>query len=148
MLSNLGDVLKSKRSAVRTVGSKETVTAAVNAMAEQSIGALPVVDNGGLVGIVSERDVLKRLVNNRLDPDTTKVTDVMSANPVTATRPMQVLEAMRLMSSKQFRHLPIVEDGKLIGIVSLRDITDRIISEQGENMNSMINAVKKMAARY
>jgi CBS domain-containing protein len=148
MLANLGDILKSKRTALRTIGSADTVTTAVNAMAEQSIGALPVIDNGVLVGIFSERDVLKRLVNNRLDPDTTKVAEVMSPNPVTATREMKVFEAMRLMDAKQFRHLPVVEGGRLISIVSMRDIAARIISDQEESMNLMINAVKTVSGRY
>jgi CBS domain-containing protein len=148
MLANLGDILKSRGTALRTIGSADTVTTAVNAMAEQSIGALPVVDNGILVGIFSERDVLKRLVKHRLDPEKTKVAEVMSPNPVTATRGMNVFEAMRLMNVKQFRHLPVVEGGKLLSIVSMRDIAALIISDQEESMNLMINAVKTVSGRY
>jgi CBS domain-containing protein len=140
MQTDLGDILASKGAAVRTVEPTCTVARAVRAMAEEGIGALPVVDCGVLVGIFSERDVLIRLVNNRLDPDATMVAEVMSKNPVTGTRGMTLFEAMELMSAKRFRHLPIVQGDTLIGIVSMRDITARIISDQRESIEVMIRA--------
>lgn len=140
MQTDLGNILESKGTAVRTVDPACTVSDAVKAMADEGIGALPVVDYGILVGIFSERDVLIRLVNNRLDPDATAVAEVMSKNPVTGTRGMTLFEAMELMSAKRFRHLPIVHGDKLIGIVSMRDITARIIHDQRQSIEVMIRA--------
>lgn len=142
MPATLGDILKSKTTKIRTVTPADTVASAVNEMAELNIGALPVVDNGRLVGIVSERDVLKRIVKDRLDPDATKVAEVMSADPVTGTPRMRVFEAMRIMSAKRFRHLPIVEGDRLVSMVSMGDVTARIIADQGESIDSMIRAAK------
>ena len=142
MLATLGDILKSKGTTVKTVTSADSVASAVDEMAGSNIGALPVVDGGRLVGILSERDVLNRIVKNRLDPDTTKVADVMSADPVTGTPGMKVFEALRIMSAKRFRHLPIVEGDRLVSMVSMGDVTARVIADQGESIDSMIRAVK------
>lgn len=144
MLTTISDLLKARSAAVQTVRSTETLAQAVGQMAELNIGALPVVDGGQLVGILSERDVLKRVVKHRLNPDTTKVAQVMSSQPVTVRPETRVFDAMQLMSKQRFRHLPILEDDRLVGMVSMGDLTARIIADQNDSMNRMIGAVKAM----
>lgn len=144
MLATISDILKSKGMAVRTTCSTDTLTMAVNQMTKLNIGALPVVDDDRLVGILSERDILTKVVNHRLNLDTTKVAEVMSPNPISVQPGARVIETMQLMSKKRFRHLPIVENGQLIGMVSMGDITARIIADQDDSLNRMIGAVKAM----
>lgn len=144
MLATIGDILQSKGAAVQTTRSTDTLTTAVNQMTEQNIGALPVVDDDRLVGILSERDVLTRVVNQRLNPDAAKVAEVMSPNPISVQPGMRVFEALQMMSKKRFRHLPIIEGGRLIGMVSMGDVTARIIADQDDSLNRMIMAVKAM----
>ncbi|MCE4624374.1 MAG: CBS domain-containing protein [Desulfurococcales archaeon] len=102
----------------------ETVMDAVMRMAELSIGALPVVDESGrLVGIFTERDLLKRVVAKGLDPRETRIEEVMTPNPVTVSPDDTVEEALRIMKKIKARHLPVVDrEGKLVGIVSIKDI--------------------------
>ena len=106
-----------------TVYPDETVWDAVVRMDKLGIGALPVVDRDGrLVGIFTERDLLRRVVAKRRDPEKTLIREVMTPNPVYATPDDTVEEAKRLMAKVKARHLPIVENGRLVGIVSIKDI--------------------------
>ena len=107
-----------------TAKPEEPVIAAVLRMAELGVGALPVVDDSGrLVGIFTERDLLVRVVARRLDPEKVRVGDVMTPNPVTIGPDETVEEALRIMNKIRARHLPVVDEkGRLIGIVSIRDI--------------------------
>ncbi len=102
----------------------ETVFEAVKKMDELGVGALPVVDESGkLVGIFTERDLLRRVVAKQRAPERTLIKDVMTPNPVTIKPNESVLEALRLMAKLKVRHLPVVDDsGNLIGIVSIKDI--------------------------
>jgi len=107
-----------------SVKPDNTVMDAVLIMDKLGIGALPVVDeNGRLVGIFTERDLLRRVVARRRDPEKTLIRDVMTPNPVTVKPDESVTEALRIMSSLKVRHLPVVNDaGVLVGIVSIKDI--------------------------
>ncbi len=107
-----------------SVKPDNSVMDAVLIMDKLGIGALPVVDeNGRLVGIFTERDLLRRVVARRRDPEKTLIRDVMTPNPVTVRPDESVAEALRIMSSLKVRHLPVVNDaGVLVGIVSIKDI--------------------------
>ncbi len=102
----------------------ESVLDAVKRMDELGIGALPVVDDkGNLVGIFTERDLLRRVVAKGRDPAKTRIEEVMTPNPVTVRPSDSVEEAKRLMARIKARHLPVVdENGRLVGIVSIKDI--------------------------
>jgi len=101
----------------------------VTAMAKRRFGAVPVVDNGRLVGIFSERDVLVRVVAARKDPETTRLGEVMTANPDTVKSSDAVLHALELMNQHGYRHLPVVDGDTLVGLVSIRDLY-RSVKEQ------------------
>jgi CBS domain-containing protein len=104
-----------------TLTPETTVHEAARRMADRRIGASLVIDAGALVGIFTERDVMTRVVALGLDPDRTEVRDVMTAKPATAAPDQRALDALKTMHEGGFRHLPIVKDGRAVGIVSLRD---------------------------
>jgi CBS domain-containing protein len=98
-----------------------TVREAAKLMADERIGALPVVKDGRLAGIFTERDALVRVIARGLDPEATLLAEVMTADPVTidARRPLK--HALQMMIDGSFRHVPVVEDGRVVGMVSARD---------------------------
>src|SRR5258706_11575991 len=115
----IGEIVR-RRSLV-SVEPGMTVRAAAQLMASEKIGALPVVRDGRLAGIFTERDALVRVLARGLDPDTTSVAEVMTADPVTidARRPLK--HALQMMVDGNFRHVPVVEGGSVVGMVSARD---------------------------
>lgn len=106
------------------------VRAAVNMMAERRIGAVPIVDEAGkLIGIFTERDVITRVVAPGRDPNTTPIGEVMTPSPDTVKSSDSVVHALEMMNSHRYRHLPVVDRDKLVGIVSIRDLY-RSVKEQ------------------
>jgi CBS domain-containing protein len=115
----------------------QTVLELAQAMVDRNIGAVPVLREGELVGIFSERDLMRRVVAANLDPSTTLVGDVMTEDPLTV-RPDEDLETcMVLMRRHGFRHLPICEGKLLKGLVSLRDIMLHDLSEKDHDIRMM-----------
>jgi CBS domain-containing protein len=105
------------------IAPDETVVTAVRRMREHNLGAVLVVDDGTLVGIFSERDLLARVVCEALDPASTRVGEVATPNPVTVSASTPVRECYELFKAKGFRHLPIVDrEGCPVGIISSRDL--------------------------
>jgi CBS domain-containing protein len=109
------------RRAVVSASPLMNVREAAQLMANEKIGAVVIMDKGALVGIFTERDALVRVLARGLDPEATTLGDVMTADPVTidARRPFK--HALRMMVDGGFRHVPVVENGKVVGIVSARD---------------------------
>jgi CBS domain-containing protein len=116
-------LLSRKGSAVQTVPSSDTVAGAVRVMNEKKIGSVLVVEGGRLVGIFTERDVLSRVVADGLDPRTTPVTAVMTSRLVTITPEMTLGDVMGIFTHKRCRHLPVVADGELLGLISIGDVS-------------------------
>jgi CBS domain-containing protein len=131
MLSQISEVLAVKEhQTVHTISPSDTVATAVGVMTKFKIGALPVVDNNRLLGIFSERDVLVRIVNEGLDPKTTPVSRVMTENPEHVGPSTTVEDAMRLMRTKGFRHLPVLDHGRLVGLISIRDVNEWLTRDE------------------
>jgi CBS domain-containing protein len=107
---------------ITTVAPTSTVREVARLMTERDIGAILVVENAKLVGIFSERDLLKRVVARGLDPDATPVSEVMTRNPDTLPPGADIRQAMRLMVEHGYRHIPVVDGQKVVGMVSVRDI--------------------------
>ncbi len=108
---------------VLTATAEITVTAAARLMKKKSVGAVMVVkDNGRLAGIFTERDALFRVLAEGRDPKTTRLSDVMTAQPQTITPEKPFGHALLMMYESGFRHVPVVEDGKPVGMVSARDV--------------------------
>lgn len=115
----------------------QTVSEAARLMKQNNVGAVPVVSHGELVGIFSERDIMNRVVAEELNPQTTRLHDVMSPGPLTVGPGDSVEDCMVLMKTHGVRHLPIVEGNVLVGMVSLRDILLHEVSEMDGEVRAM-----------
>jgi CBS domain-containing protein len=123
MNASISAILDRKGRNVYSVAPSVTVFEAVAEMNAHRVGSVLIITGGKLVGIFTERDVLRRVVGTGLDPRTVTVDKVMTGN-VTAITPETTIEAaMTLFTEKRFRHLPVVENGQLIGTISIGDIT-------------------------
>ena len=119
------------------VDVNQTVLDVAHAMVHRNIGAVPVLRDGLLAGIFSERDLMKRVVVEGRDPAKTLVGEVMTEDPLTV-KPHEELETcLMLMRKHNFRHLPICEGGKLVGVVSLRDLMLHHLSEKDDEVRMM-----------
>lgn len=112
-----------------TVAPEETVSTVSRRMASRNLGAVLVVRNGLLAGIFTERDAVFRVIAQGLDPAKTPLQDVMTAKPVTLSPEKSFGHALLLMQEQGFRHLPVIEDGRPIGIVSARNAMDPELEE-------------------
>jgi CBS domain-containing protein len=115
-------VLQSKGSAVETIAADAPVFDAVRRLGEKRIGALPVLEQGRIAGIMSERDVIYCLRDHGPDVLDWPVSRVMSSPAITASSDTDVLAALALMTQRRIRHLPVVERDKIVGIVSIGDL--------------------------
>lgn len=107
---------------VATLSSSASVGDAVAFLAEHGIGAIPVVDDGAVVGIFSERDVIRLIDREGTEALAQPLSAAMTASPVTVRRDDAVIAALSLMTRRRIRHLPVVEDGALVGFVSIGDL--------------------------
>jgi CBS domain-containing protein len=119
---HIADVLRGKGSGVLTVGPSDTVTDLIALISERNVGALPVVERGSLVGIVSERDVVRRLHETGPALLRLRVAEIMTTEVTTCTPGDSVVDLARVMTVRRVRHLPVVVDGRLCGIVSIGDL--------------------------
>ncbi len=133
----LSTVAEEKDIVLETAAPGDLVSEAVKKMHAKNIGALPVVDGGRVVGMFTERDALFRVIDGKLDPDTTPVEAVMTADPNCVSGEMTVMDAMRLVSEKRYRHLPLVEADKLVGLVSATDLTRWVVKEQKAEITNL-----------
>jgi CBS domain-containing protein len=120
------------------VEAGKSVLEAARWMVERNVGALPVLEGGRLVGIFSERDIMKRVVAEGRDPARTRVADVMTAEPLVVSPDDDVQHCMVLMKKHGFRHLPICgHNDKLVGLISLRDMLLHEVSEKDGEVQMM-----------
>ena len=117
-----------------TATPKTTVEAAARLMQKHDVGALPVVEGGRLVGIFTERDALFRVLAGERDPHATRLADVMTAAPRTIDPDKPVQHALMMMHEGGFRHVPVVEQGRLLGMMSARDALDPELDEFSAEM--------------
>lgn len=118
----IADVLRHKGTAVATVGPDATVAELIGELAAHNVGALPVVDGGRIVGIVSERDVVRRLHAGGAELLGARVADIMTTEVTTCSPGDDVTDLAAVMTDRRFRHLPVVVEGELAGIVSIGDL--------------------------
>jgi CBS domain-containing protein len=129
------DLIKTQETYQADLG--QSVLEAVRVMVEHNIGAVPVVHNGKLVGIFSERDLMKRVVAEGRDPRRTCMAEVMTDDPLTIPMNEELENCMALMRRHGFRHLPVCHDGMLVGIVSLRDILLYDLDQKDDEVRMM-----------
>lgn len=131
-------ILQGKKiNALFSVTSDTTVYDALVEMANKNIGAVLVIDEGNLSGIFSERDYARKIVLKGLHSEDTLVKDVMTPNVITIEMEDKLELAMQIMSDKHIRHLPVMEDGVLSGIISINDVVSSIIKEQKSQIESL-----------
>ncbi|MFQ3224022.1 MAG: CBS domain-containing protein [Lentimonas sp.] len=116
-------LLKEKSSSVYCIAADSTVDAAVSEMNRQRVGSILVQEGARVVGIFTERDVLTRVVAAGRDPTTTTVREVMTSDFLSITEETSVEDAMQMMTDKRVRHLPVLDGEKLLGIISIGDVT-------------------------
>ena len=121
-----------KNQDVHTIQWDHTVFEALVRMSEKNVGALPVVKEGVVVGIISERDYARKLILKGLSSVTTRVDEVMSSPVITVDTHKSVDECMNIMTDSHLRHLPVVEDGKLLGLLSIGDLVKEAIADQAD----------------
>jgi CBS domain-containing protein len=134
-MKTVAQVLKSKdqkNQDVHTIKSHQTVMEALILMAEKNVGALPVVDDGNVTGVISERDYARKLVLKGRSSATTAVRDIMSSPVITVDTHQSVEKCMNIMTDGHLRHLPVVENGKLLGLLSIGDLVKEAIAEQAD----------------
>jgi CBS domain-containing protein len=141
MQDTLKAVLASKGSSVFSVAPEVTVLDAVRKMNQERIGALLVCVSNELVGIFTERDVLTRVVDSGRDPTSTRVVDVMTSEVETVRSSAGVQDAMALISERRFRHLPVIDDGRLLGVVSSGDLTRWVSRNQEGHIQDLVNYI-------
>lgn len=123
MNTSIATLLEHKGTAVSSVTSTVSVAAAVQEMNRHKVGSVLVIDNGKLSGIFTERDVLTRVIAADLDPKTTAISRVMTANVLTVTPKVTVQEMMDLFSEKRCRHMPVMRGEQIVGVISIGDIS-------------------------
>lgn len=129
-MMTLQQLLVRKGHRVHAIGPGEPVLEAIRLMAENHIGALLVMEAGQLVGIISERDYARKVVLKGRSSADTPVRDVMSAPVVGISPERSVEDAMRVMTERRFRHLPVTDSGRVLGVVSIGDLVKSVIDDQ------------------
>ena len=135
------NLLLEKGRQVYTVRKGATVCEAVREMNEKGVGALLVVCETRPVGIFTERDVLRRIVDVDRDPAITLVVEVMTPNPATIPPSMRVEEAMNMMTDSRFRHLPVIQTGQVVGMVSIGDVMRWVTMHQQAHIEHMTDYI-------
>ena len=130
-MKTVADILRAKQSqGVFTITPNVTVLDALKVMAEKNVGALPVTEDGKLVGIISERDYARKGVLQGRSSIGTAVREIMTRAVITVTPRESIRECMSLMTDRHLRHLPVIDNEQLIGLLSIGDIVKETIAEQ------------------
>ncbi len=129
-MSCVKDILNAKDNKIQSISPKATVYEALEKMSEKEIGALVVMENKKVVGIISERDYARKIILQGKTSKQTLVKEVMSANLFSVTPDTSVEDAMVLMTGKHVRHLPVFEKNKFVGIISIGDVLKSIIDNK------------------
>ena len=124
------EVLKTKGSDVWTIAADASVYEALLEMADKNVGALMVVEGGQLLGVFSERDYARKVILHGKASKDTLVSEIMSPEVISVSPEQTIGACMELMTHRRVRHLPVLEEGRLIGVISMGDVVKAIISEQ------------------
>lgn len=141
VVGTISDILKEKGRHIWSLTPAEFVYDAIAMMSEKHVGALLVISDGKLVGIISERDYARKVILQGKSSKETQVREIMTS-PVIFVNPQQnVSECMKIMTDNRIRHLPVVEDEKVVGVVSIGDLVKWIISAQDWTIHDLENYI-------
>jgi CBS domain-containing protein len=130
LTTTIAAVLKQKSGQVWSTTPSASVYESIEMMADKQVGALPVMEGGELLGMISERDYARKVIlHGRLSKET-PVSEIMSSPVISVTPQHTVVKCMRMMTDNRVRHLPVVERGKVVGIISIGDLVNWVIMEQ------------------
>ena len=129
-MKTVSELLRAKPARVVKVRPEQSVLEAIKVLASEDIGAAIVMTGDRLAGIFSERDYTRKVIHKGRASDTTRVEEIMTANVIVVTPRTKARECMQLMTEKNIRHLPVMDEGRVIGMVSIRDIVSDIIADQ------------------
>ena len=142
-MKTVSDVLQhTGATSVHWVSPIATVFEAISMMSERHVGALPVIQERTLVGIISERDYARKVILKDKSSKTTRVSEIMTPEVVTVTPEQSVDECINLMKRHHIRHLVVVEEGRVVGMVSLRDLFNEIIDEQAGTIEALEHYIR------
>lgn len=137
----VSSLLESKGRVVHAVAPDVTVFEAIRQLAEKNIGALLVMEEGRLAGLFSERDYTRKVALLGRNSRETRVREVISGQVITVTGSATVHECLRLMTERRVRHLPVLQDGQVAGVVSIGDLVNWVISAQRATINQLENYI-------
>lgn len=137
----ISGILQNKGSNLWTVCPDATVYEAIQIMADKNVGALPVIENGQLIGVISERDYTRKVALKGKASKDTPVRSILSNPVISVTPDATVEECMRLMTHHRIRHLPVVDRSQVIGIVSIGDLVNWIITAQNAAISQLQNYI-------
>ncbi|HEY5919777.1 MAG TPA: CBS domain-containing protein [Chryseolinea sp.] len=129
-MGKVRNILHNKGHVIFSVEPTEMVYRAIELMCEKNIGGLLIVENGKLVGIFTERDYARKLILKGKSSKDTQIKDLMTSNLVTVTPDTSIDDCMRVMTGRKIRHLPVLDKGELVGIISIGDVVHFVIEEQ------------------
>jgi CBS domain-containing protein len=133
----ISGILAQKGSTVWSIAPAAMVFDAIALMADKNIGALPVVENDRLIGIISERDYTRKVILKGKSSKETRVEEIMTRDLVTAEPSDTVVDCMRVMTEKRVRHLPVMERAKMVGVLSIGDLVKWLISAQAATIDNL-----------
>ncbi len=134
---NVGSVLNQKVTSLWSIEPTLTVYEAIEMMAAKGVGALPVMHEGRLMGMISERDYTRKVILKGKSSRSTPVSEIMTAEPIVASPSDSVVECMAIMTERRIRHLPVLQDGAIIGIISIGDLVKWIMSAQTATIDQL-----------
>lgn len=137
----VADILKSKGSSVYSLGGDSSVFDALKMMAEKNIGALMIIEEDKLLGIFSERDYARKIVLQGKASHDTQVSEIMTKTVITIESENNLEQCMELMTKNKIRHLPVVDNDKVAGIISIGDVVMAIIETQKETITHLQNYI-------
>ena len=136
-MQTVGQLLKVKGSEVFSVTPQDSVLRAIEVMATRHVGALLVMNQGSLVGIISERDYARKVILKNRSSHETPVGDIMTSPAVSVVPEDTVHHCMEAMTEGRFRHLPVVKNGRVLGILSIGDLVKAVIQDQSEHIEQL-----------
>ena len=136
------NILNAKGESIYSIESVDTVYEAIATMADKEVGALLVMQEGHPVGIISERDYTRKVILKDKSSKQTRVSEIMTSNVISATSSHHIDDCVALMKEHHIRHLPVIDEGTVTGMVSLRDLFSAIIDEQASTIENLENYVR------
>ena len=136
-MKSLKQLLSDKGGQIHSIGPDAKVIEALQIMAQKDVGALVVMEGGKLAGILSERDYARKVILRGKASQDVPVRDIMTAEVVTIDQSRTIEDCMALVTHRRIRHLPVVEDGNLIGVVSIGDLVKEVIAEQEQTIKQL-----------